>query len=114
MLSCPSPLRAASPLFLAALTSLAADAFGHAPASRVIEFPDLPGYQTLVGDFHQHTVFSLVEIPAHASATILVKPIEPLTEIELRFEVLNAVTAPRVRPVLALQISAELPAPEAP
>ena len=58
MLSCPSALRAASPLFLAALTALAAPAFGHSPASRVIEFPDLPDYQTLVGDFHQHTVFS--------------------------------------------------------
>ncbi|MCB0472424.1 MAG: PHP domain-containing protein [Flavobacteriaceae bacterium] len=30
----------------------------HRVSQRVIEFPDIPGYQTLVCDFHQHTVFS--------------------------------------------------------
>jgi hypothetical protein len=31
-----------------------------APAAddRIIRFPDIPGYRTLKGDFHQHTVFS--------------------------------------------------------
>ena len=26
--------------------------------NRKIEFPDIPGYKTLICDFHQHTVFS--------------------------------------------------------
>jgi len=30
----------------------------HAPHTRAIEFPDVPGYQTLVVDLHMHTVFS--------------------------------------------------------
>lgn len=50
----------ASWICLAASTlAVAADA----PAgSRKIEFPDLPGYQTLACDFHQHTVFSDAEV----------------------------------------------------
>jgi hypothetical protein len=28
------------------------------PGKRIIEFPDIPGYETLICDFHQHTVFS--------------------------------------------------------
>ncbi len=30
----------------------------HAPHTRAIEFPDVPGYRTLVADLHMHTVFS--------------------------------------------------------
>jgi hypothetical protein len=37
----------------------AQDDVGHARSiNRAIEFPDIPGYQTLTCDFHQHTVFS--------------------------------------------------------
>ena len=32
--------------------------FGHVDNNRAIEFPDLPGFKTLVCDLHMHTVFS--------------------------------------------------------
>ncbi len=45
-------------LFLLVLVSVVQ---GQTPAdedSRIIKFPDVPGYKTLICDFHQHTVFS--------------------------------------------------------
>lgn len=49
-------------LLLASATALAsaspAQTHTHAPHTRAIEFPDVPGYHTLVVDLHMHTVFS--------------------------------------------------------
>lgn len=56
-----TPSRAFRVVFLcaAALGLLAGRAAAHPEAgTRKIEFPDVGGYQTLVCDFHQHTVFS--------------------------------------------------------
>ncbi len=44
-------------LMFAAATSLAQTPHSH-QFGRAIHFPDIPGYQTLLCDFHQHTVFS--------------------------------------------------------
>ncbi|MFQ5445882.1 MAG: Sb-PDE family phosphodiesterase [Saprospiraceae bacterium] len=45
-------------LFFATISNAQAP-HGHShPALRAIDFPDVPGYMTLVCDFHQHTVFS--------------------------------------------------------
>lgn len=44
-------------LFSSATTAAAQHAHTHA-AERVVDFPDVPGYHTLVCDFHVHTVFS--------------------------------------------------------
>ena len=45
-------------LFIAASPTVAAQTHTHAPHTRAIEFPDVPGYSTLVVDLHMHTVFS--------------------------------------------------------
>jgi 3',5'-nucleoside bisphosphate phosphatase len=53
----PLPFSASLSLLLS--TPILLWAHGTGPReSRVIEFPDLPGYRTLKCDFHQHTVFS--------------------------------------------------------
>ena len=44
------------PLLLSLLISFAAAHSGK--NNRIIEFPDLPGFKTLVCDLHMHTVFS--------------------------------------------------------
>ncbi len=46
------------PLFLLGACTLSAQSHATHPHNRAIEFPDVPGYLTLVCDFHQHTVFS--------------------------------------------------------
>jgi hypothetical protein len=43
---------------LAVVLSLALTASSPAADERAIQFPDIPGYRTLKGDFHQHTTFS--------------------------------------------------------
>ena len=45
-------------LFLLLVPAAAAQHAEDAAAHRLIEFPDVPGYHTLVCDFHTHTVFS--------------------------------------------------------
>jgi hypothetical protein len=57
---------------------------------------------------HQDADF--LTIDAHTSETITVKTLEHLREIKLSFEVMNAVTAPRVHPTLTFDIEAEIPA----
>lgn len=44
--------------WLGAAVLLSVLAGAQAAADRIIRFPDIPGYRTLRGDFHQHTVFS--------------------------------------------------------
>ena len=46
--------------YLLSLCMLGFISLSHAqePTDRIISFPDVPGYQTLVCDLHQHTVFS--------------------------------------------------------
>ncbi len=47
------------PFFLCFASTLLGQAYIQPhPHNRAIEFPDVPGYLTLVCDFHQHTVFS--------------------------------------------------------
>ncbi len=45
-------------LFFSAVSGVAAQHAEEAAERRLIEFPDVPGYHTLVCDFHTHTVFS--------------------------------------------------------
>lgn len=67
-----------------------------------------------ISDYTLHQHASLVEIPAQHTATILLKTIKHLPEAELRFEVLNAITAPGVHPTLTLKIDAAPSAAAAP
>ena len=40
------------------VAALAVPCVANAAEERDIQFPDIPGYRTLKGDFHQHTTFS--------------------------------------------------------
>ena len=50
-------MKALLPLFLFAATALPAQQHSHAGA-QPMEYPDIPGYVTVIADLHQHTVFS--------------------------------------------------------
>lgn len=51
---------------------------------------------------HRHTAF--LEVPAHTTQTIHVKTLRHLEQAELRFEVMNAVTAPRTHPMMTITV----------
>jgi 3',5'-nucleoside bisphosphate phosphatase len=45
-------------LLITGLSPARGQVMGRPEPSRIIDFPDIPGYRTLICDFHQHTVFS--------------------------------------------------------
>ena len=53
----------------------------------------------------------LVTVGAHKTETIRVKTVEHLPRAELSFEVINAVTAPRVHPTIKFTVEATVPTP---
>ena len=59
------------------------------------------------GDFAFHAHGDLVRIAPNGSTRLQVKTVDRLGAIELPFEVLNAVTAPNVHPLITLEIAVE-------
>jgi hypothetical protein len=55
---------------------------------------------------HRHA--DIITVPAHAEFTLEVKTLEQRSHFELKFEVLNAVTAPETHPVIKFQIETGL------
>ena len=54
-----------------------------------------------------HADADIVQVPPHGETTVDVKTIEATDPLTLEFEVLNALTAPGVHPVLTMEISPE-------
>jgi len=60
-----------------------------------------------LSEFTFHTHANVITLPAHTTSVIQVKTLKILIEFELRFEVLNAVTAPNKHPEIVFKIKME-------
>jgi hypothetical protein len=58
-----------------------------------------------LSEFTLHNQASVFTLPAHESTTIQVKTLEELDSYQLRFKVLNAITAPGEHPEIVLEIN---------
>ena len=68
---------------------------------------------TSTGTQSLHHRANLVDIDAHGTTGLTVKPAEITGEVVLEFEVLNALTAPNTHPHVTLRRAVEVPpAPE--
>ena len=56
-----------------------------------------------LSEYSFHTTSDLVTIPAHASFKIQVKTLKSLKNFQLKFKVLNAITAPKTNPEITLE-----------
>jgi hypothetical protein len=102
------------PLLAASLTVTSAT---YAPKTTVLEVvltnrSDADFQLRNTSSFGLHQDADFLTIRAHTSETITVKTLKHLPEIKLSFEVMNAVTAPRVHPTIAFDIEAAVPTPE--
>jgi hypothetical protein len=59
-----------------------------------------------LGPYRLHRDIDVFEVKAHTEKTILVKTVERRPTTELRFQVLNAVTAPETHPTMTFKIDA--------
>ncbi len=57
-----------------------------------------------LGEFSLHAHTDLIDIPHHATTEILLKTLERRASVELRFKVLNAVTAPKTHPEIRIAV----------
>ena len=55
-------------------------------------------------DYTFHDAGDVITVPAHQTITLPVKTLEDLEQLELRFEVLNALSAPKKHPELVLEV----------
>lgn len=101
------------PLLAASLTVASA---AYAPKTTVLEVvltnhSDVDFQLRNASSYGLHQDAGLLMVGAHKSETILVKTLQHLQRIELHFEVMNAVTAPRVHPTITFKVEAAVPGP---
>jgi hypothetical protein len=98
--------------------SLTVDSAAYKPKTQVLEV-ELKNHSDVDFQLRNTSSYGLQQnadvltVGAHKSETIRVKTLEHLARTELSFEVLNAVTAPRVHPTIKFTVEAVIPAPGA-
>ena len=91
------------PLLEASIKTDAASYRGNSDVAVVIlkNYSDSKFILSNRGEFNFQAKGGLVTVPPHSTVTLLVKTLKRLSSFELKFEVMNALTAPRTHPIIS-------------
>ena len=95
------------PLLEASIKTDAASYRGNSDVAEVIlkNYSDSKFILSNRGEFNFQAKGDLVTVPPHSTVTLLVKTLKRLSSFELKFEVMNALTAPRTHPTITFFVA---------